>query len=267
MDTEETPDSLARTAEESAFPGASGRREESAVLSAATAPLREMPAHERPQERLERLGARALLDSELLAMLLRTGTQHENVVSVATRLVREAGSLLNLVNWTVDDFAGRNGIGRVKALQLVTVFEIARRVREQGKDATPLLDNPREVFAYFQDIVQGLGVEKCWVLCMDKKLRLIRCIEVTSGIADTTLIHPRAVFQPVLRLGASRAILVHNHPSGDPEPSKADIVATRQVREAAKVLGVDLADHVILGSPERDRGGNGWFSFKAAGLL
>ncbi|MDR1497687.1 MAG: DNA repair protein RadC [Puniceicoccales bacterium] len=232
-----------------------------------TVPLRETPVHERPQERLEKSGARVLKDEDLLAMLLRTGTQGENVMSVAKRLVHDAGSLLELVNWTRDDFAERRGIGRIKALQLETVFEIARRVREQRKEAAPLLETPQEVFNFFQDIIQGLIVEKCWVLCLDKKLRLIRCVEVSSGTADSALIHPREVFQPALRHGATRVILTHNHPSGDPEPSRADIASTRQMRDAAKVLGMELVDHIVLGLPQHDRCGQGWFSFRTAGIL
>ncbi|MDR2863957.1 MAG: DNA repair protein RadC [Puniceicoccales bacterium] len=229
-------------------------------------PLARLPSHERPQERLEKLGARALQDAELIAMLLRTGTAGENVLAVASRLVHEAGSLGGLVSWTRDDFARRRGIGRVKALQLVTVMEIARRILEQGKEASPVLDNPEVIYSFFQDIIQGLVVEKCWVLCLNSRYRLIRCEEITSGTAQSTLIHPRETFRAALRLGATAMVVVHNHPGGDPEPSRADMTSTRQLLEAAKVLDVELLDHVILGNPAIDRAGQGWFSFKKAGL-
>lgn len=232
-----------------------------------TASLASVPAHERPQERLEKLGARALQDAELIAMLLRSGTAGENVLAVASRLVHEAGSLGNLVGWTREDFATRRGIGPVKALQLVTVMEIARRIMEQGKEASPLLDSPAQVYPFFRDIIHGLDIEKCWVLCLNTRNRLIRCVEITSGIANSTLIHPREVFRPALRLGASAVIVAHNHPGGDPEPSKTDIVSTRQLRDAAKILGVEMLDHVILGNPAADARGQGWFSFKNAGLI
>lgn len=232
-----------------------------------TAPLRETPEHERPQERLEKHGARALGDAELLAMLLRSGTSGENVMSVASRLVHAAGSLRNLADWTYEDFAVHKGIGHVKALQLVTVMEIARRVREQAKEGAPRLDTPGCVADFFQDIVQGLCVEKCWVLCLNSRHRLVRCAEITSGTAQSTLMHPREVFRPALKLGATSIVLVHNHPSGDPEPSKADCTATRQLREAGKIIGVELVDHVILGDPANDRTNTGWFSFHQAGML
>ncbi len=229
--------------------------------------LSRMPAQDRPQERLEKLGPRALQDAELLAMLLRTGTAGEDVLSVAARLVHDAGSLANLVSWEAADFAERRGIGRVKALQLLTAMEIARRVREQTKVAAPLLDKPEHVYPFFHDIVQGLETEKCWVLCLNAKLRLIRCVEITSGTAENTLVAPREAFRPALKLGASVVILAHNHPSGDPTPSAPDMRLTRQLNEAAKILEITLADHVILGTEAGDPLRRGWFSFRAAGLL
>ena len=225
------------------------------------------PLHELPQERLERLGPRALHDAELLAMLLRSGTAGENVLSVATRLILDAGSLRNLVEWDREDFQERNGIGPVKALQLLTVMEIARRIREQDKDVEPILDTPAAVYQYFQDILPGIDVEKCWVLCLNTRHRLKRCVELTTGTMQSTLIHPREIFRQVFRFKATAVLIVHNHPGGDPEPSRSDFNATRQIVEAAKVLEVDFVDHIVLGSPEHDRAGQGWFSFRSAGML
>jgi len=226
-----------------------------------------LPDHERPQERLERLGAGALRDSELLAMLLRTGTAGEDVLRVAAGLLRDAGALGNLVRWTREDFQARRGIGRVKALQLETVMEIARRVVEQGRGANPLLDTPQAVADYFREVTPALDVEKCWVLCLDKRRRLLRSVEATKGTSDSTVINPRVVFRAAVANNATSVVVVHNHPSGDPEPSKADYAVTRRLREAADVVEVELLDHVVLGNPAVDRAGQGWFSFRAAGLL
>ncbi|MDR2981138.1 MAG: DNA repair protein RadC [Puniceicoccales bacterium] len=226
-----------------------------------------LPAHDWPRERLEKLGARSLQDAELIALLLRTGAPGEDVLSLSSRLMHDAGSLYNLVSWTIEDFRTKRGIGRVKAQQLITVMEVARRVVEQGKDASLLLDNPASVYAFFEDIARGLEVEKCWALCLNKKYRLIRCVEVTSGTASSTLVHPREVFRPALRLGSAAVVVVHNHPSGDPAPSRPDIAITRQLSESGRVLGIDLLDHVILGSEKNDPLRQGWFSFKNAGLL
>ena len=228
--------------------------------------LCEMSAHERPQERLEKLGARALRDAELIAMLLRTGTSGENVLTVSEGLVRRAGSLKALLAWSAEDFRKTRGLGRVKALQLTTVFEIARRVLADTSEE-PLIDGPDAVAALLAPDAFGLEVEKCWVLCLNVKHRLLRREEITSGIATASLLHPREVFRPALRHGAASVIVAHNHPSGDPAPSKADLDMTRRLADAAKILGVTLADHVILGRAEADPTGRGRFSFAEAGLL
>ena len=229
--------------------------------------LREMAATERPQERLQRLGASALSDTELLAMLLRSGTRGHDVLSVASRLLAEAGSLAQLIAWTEKDFRRLKGIGRIKALQLVTVTEIARRILTQAGGEAPVLDRPGIVFSYFQPIIAGLEVEKFWVLCLNRKSRLIKRVEVTSGIATAALAHPREVFREAIREAAVSIICVHNHPSGDPQPSPQDMHMTRQLREAAKTVAIELADHIVVGSPRNDPAGLGYYSFRAAGFL
>lgn len=225
-----------------------------------------LPERERPQERLERHGPRALRDAELLAMILRTGTAGENVLMVSEGLLRRAGSLKGLLQFSPEEFRATRGMGRVKALQLVTVCEIARRVLADASEA-PVLDAPDRVAEFLAPDAYGLQVEKCWVLCLNVKNRLLRREEVTSGTATASLLHPREVFRPALRHGAAAVIVAHNHPSGDPAPSKADLDMTRRLADAAKILGVTLADHVVLGRPEADPTGRGRFSFAEAGLI
>lgn len=226
-----------------------------------------MAVNERPQERLERHGAAALSDTELLAMLLRSGSRDQDVLSLSTRLISEAGSLAGLLTWKESEFTKLKGIGRVKALQLITVMEVARRILSQRGETPPVLDTPRSVFEHFAPIAAGLEVEKFWVLCLNRKNRLIRRVEVTSGTASSSLVHPREVFRDAIRLSASAIICVHNHPSGDPSPSKADIEITRQLREASKTVDIDLLDHIIVGSQMLDPSGQGFYSFSEAGLL
>jgi DNA repair protein RadC len=228
--------------------------------------LMEVAPHERPQERLEKYGPRALRDAELIAMLLRVGTTGENVLTVSEGLVRRAGSLKNLIAWTPEEFSKTRGLGRVKALQLTTVFEISRRILADESEA-PVLDGPDRVAEFLAPDAFALEVEKCWVLCLNVKNRLLRREEVTSGTATASLLHPREVFRPALRHGAAAVIVAHNHPSGDPAPSKADLDMTRRLADAAKILGVTLSDHVILGRREADPTGRGRFSFAEAGLL
>ncbi|MGC4073028.1 MAG: DNA repair protein RadC [Nibricoccus sp.] len=235
--------------------------------SPASSLLREMAASERPQERLQRLGPAALSDTELLAMLLRSGTRGHDVLSVATRLLAEAGSLAHLITWRETDFRRLKGIGRVKALQLLTVMEIARRILLQQASEDPILDRPALIAAHFDPITLGLQIEKFWVLCLNRKNRLIKRVEITSGIATASLAHPREVFREAIRESAVTIVCVHNHPSGDPQPSAQDMQVTRQLREAAKTVAIELADHVIVGRKINDPAGLGYYSFRAAGFL
>ncbi len=229
--------------------------------------LRDLAVGERPQERLERFGAAALSDTELLALLLRSGSRTMDVLTLAARLIAEGGSLSGLIGWAESDFRRLRGIGRVKALQLVAVMEVARRVVGQGPAEAPLLNRPELVFAYFQPVITGLAVEKLWILCLNRKNRLIKRVEITSGTATGSLVHPREVFRPAIREAATAVICVHNHPSGDPAPSSADLQVTRRLREAALAVDIELIDHVVLGTRGADPAGRGYYSFREAGLL
>lgn len=229
--------------------------------------LREIAVGERPQERLQRHGAAVLSDTELLAMLLRNGTRGQDVLTLSSRLVAEAGSLSGLVSWKENDFRQLKGIGRVKALQLLAVMEIARRVLGQQTEDTEQLSRPERVAVYFQALVAGLEVEKFWVLCLNRKNRLLKRVEITSGTATAALAHPREVFREAIREAASAVVCVHNHPSGDPAPSAADMQVTRQLREAARAVDIALLDHVILGRASADPLGRGYYSFRTGGLL
>ncbi len=229
--------------------------------------LKDLAVNERPQERLDLLGPSKLSDTELLAMLLRKGTAKRDVLSLSALLLKEAGSLHGLINWGKEDFTKIEGIGKVKALQLVAVLEIARRVIRGEQGESPLLDSPESVFNFALPITTGLAVEKFWTLCLNRKNRLIREIEVTSGTANSSLVHPREVFKEAIRLGASAIIVFHNHPSGDPAPSSADIQVTRRLREASRIMDIELIDHLIVGNPSQDPRRTGFYSFKDAGFL
>ena len=166
----------------------------------------ELAETERPQERLQRLGASALSETELLAMLLRSGSKGHNVLNIASEIINDAGSLSNLVSWDDSEFRRFKGIGKIKALQLVTVVEICRRVLAANNEANPVLDSPERIFEFMRSRTIGLEVEKFWSLCLDRKNRLIRSCEVTSGTASHSLVHPREVFREAIRHGASAII-------------------------------------------------------------
>ncbi|HKB57275.1 MAG TPA: DNA repair protein RadC [Lacunisphaera sp.] len=229
--------------------------------------VKDLAVSDRPQERLEKLGAAALSDTELLAMLLRSGSRGHNVITIAQRLIAEAGSFAALVKWNETDFRRLTGIGRVKALQLVTVMEVARRVLMHSNEAEAVFNRPELVLAHFSAQIAGLAVEKFWVLCLNRKNRLLKQVEITSGTATSSLAHPREVFREAIRHGATAVVCVHNHPSGDPAPSAADVQVTRQLREAAKTVDIELLDHVIVGRAAADPQGRGYYSFRESGVL
>ena len=229
--------------------------------------LGQLCVHEQPRERIERLGPSALRDEELLALLLRTGTSGRDVLHVAEALLLEAGSLASLASWSPADFTRIPGIGRIKALQLLSAVELSRRMQANAGRLPPFLRLPTDVLEHMAPLTRGLEVEKFWVLCLNTRHRLIRCIEATSGTATASLAHPREVFRDAIRLSATAVIVVHNHPSGDPQPSAADIQVTRQLREAARILNIDLVDHVVIGTPDADPSGRGLYSFHESGLL
>jgi DNA repair protein RadC len=188
-------------------------------------------------------------------------------MSLATRLIAEAGSLAGLIAWKEADYRRLRGIGHVKALQLIAVMEVARRVIGQQAGEAPLLNRAELVAAHLLPVAHGLEVEKFWVLCLNRKNRLLRRVEVTSGTANAALAHPREVFREAIREAASAVICVHNHPSGDPAPSAADIQITRLLRQAATTVDIELLDHVILGRASADPLGRGFYSFREAGVL
>lgn len=229
--------------------------------------LREMAESDRPQERLERLGAGALSDTELLALLLRSGSKEMDVLAVAHTLLAKAGSLGNLLKWSEADFRKVKGVGKVKAGQLLTVIEVARRILTQESVQEPVLDSAEKVYRLMLPWCAGLEVEKLWALLIDKKRRLIRRVEVSSGILDQTLAHPREIFREAIRQAAAGIILVHNHPSGDPAPSSADNRLTDVVKQAAGIVMIDLVDHVIIGTTDPTNARMPYYSYFDRGRL
>lgn len=229
--------------------------------------IKDMLASERPQERLEKLGVHSLSDRELLAMILRSGTPGIDVVTMCGEMLHAAGGMRNLLRWSAEDFQRIRGIGHVKALQLIALMDLAKRMLADEESQEAVYDSPEMVARHFRPRIAGAEVECFWVLCLDRKNRLLKEVEVTKGTATSCLAHPREIYRPAIKLNATAIIAVHNHPSGDPAPSRADIQVTRQLREAAKVIGIELTDHVIVGERQRDPQAIGFYSFQDAGLI
>lgn len=227
-----------------------------------------MAVSERPQNRLEHFGVAALSDTELLAMTLQgNGICPELALQLASRLIVAAGSVAGLLSWTPDDYRRMKGIGQLKGSQLAATAELARRMMLRSQPVAPLLNRADLVAAHLAPTAAGLDVEKFWVLCLNRKNRLLKQVEITTGTATAALAHPREVYRAAIRNSASAIICAHNHPSGDPSPSAPDVQVTRQLREAARAVDIELLDHVIVGRTDADPLGRGHFSFREAGML
>ena len=207
----------------------------------------------RPRELFLARGREAMRDEDLLAIILRTGTRGCNVLELSSMLLRHYGTLRELGKATVEELIAAKfpGLNKVKAIEIASVLELARRIAEE----TELGDKPLAEPAHIVRIVTPYLLDACqeylFVFPLDRRCRLIgrRPILISQGLADATLIHPREVFRSCIRLSAVHAIIAHNHPSGDPAPSAEDIRSTRQLIEAGKIIDIRLLDHVIIGAP------------------
>jgi DNA repair protein RadC len=215
--------------------------------------IKDLPDSERPRERLVEQGADALKTSELIAILLRTGLKGASAIQVAEQLLQKFVTLDNLSRATLADLRKVKGIGRDKAIALQSAFTLARRMAaEIGREA-PLLDNPGSIADLLREQNRAYQVEHFQVVLLNTRRRLISVENVSQGTLDTILVHAREVFKSAIAASASALVLVHNHPSGDPTPSEADIKVTRDLIRAGQVLKIDVLDHVILGRRTEQR--------------
>ncbi|MDR3456635.1 MAG: DNA repair protein RadC [Verrucomicrobiae bacterium] len=215
--------------------------------------LKDQPVSERPRERLVARGPDALTHAELIAILLRTGLKGTNVVQVGQNLLQKFGSLNALALASVDEVCAIPGIGRDKAATLVAAFALARRMEQERREDSPVLDNPATVVSYMRESNRLRNVESFQVLLLNTRKRLIRVEEITEGTLDTLLVHPREVFRAAIVANAAGIVLVHNHPSGDPTPSEADVKVTRDLIRAGQLLKIEVVDHVIIGRATAER--------------
>jgi DNA repair protein RadC len=223
--------------------------------------LRELPRAERPRERLRTLGAQALSSSELLAILIGTGTSGRSALAVAhDALARTDGSLRRLSAQPVAALTAVPGLGNVRAVVIHAALELGRRLAAESRDEGAPLRSPRDVWAAFAPRLEDLPVEEFHVAVLDAQHRLERDITITRGILNSSLVHPREVFREAIAERAAAIILIHNHPSGDPTPSADDRAITTQLVAAGRLLDIPVADHLIIG---RGR----YLSFAEAGLL
>jgi len=212
-----------------------------------TSLIREMPVNERPRERLAKHGPGSLKTSELLAILFRTGTRRQNAVEIAERLLNDFGSISALSRATTDELRKCAGIGKVKAIEIQAAFELGRRLEAEGNFKNPVIKSARDVARLMMPEMQSLDREHFKILLLNTKNHVTQVHTVSVGSLNASVVHPRECFRPAIAAQAAAVILVHNHPSGDPEPSVEDISLTRRLIAAGDLLGIKVLDHVIIG--------------------
>jgi DNA repair protein RadC len=226
--------------------------------------IRELPAEDRPREKLLQRGASALTDRELLAILLRTGVKGANAVEVGGQLLQRYKTLSGLCQCSADQLAAIHGVGLAKAVQLAAAFELGRRLAKETVTREKI-DSPELVNEFFGAEMRAMQTESLRVLLLDTRYRLIEAKQISVGSVNESIAHPREIFRPAIMASAYAVIVAHNHPSGDPTPSAADHSLTRRLAEVAELLQIKLLDHVIIGSPAEGR--SAYFSFKEAGVI
>lgn len=209
--------------------------------------IRELADDERPRERLLRHGPEVLGDAELVAILLGSGVPGENVVDLARRMIDSAGGLAGLVRADARALQRTRGLGPAKAAQVIAAVELGRRAGRLDPDSRPQLTTPEAVFALMGPLFTGKTKEQLYVLALDTRGRLVGSPVAIEGGVSSVSIRAAEVFREPVVLEATSAILVHNHPSGDPRPSPQDAAVTRDLAAAGEMLGVSLLDHVVIG--------------------
>jgi len=224
--------------------------------------IREIPKENRPYEKCLRIGAQALTDEELLAIVIRTGTNGESSYTLANKILSFKGdrNLTNLFHMSINELCQIKGVGKVKAVQIQCICELSRRI--SMTQASKLLDfnKPVTVATYYMESMRHSEVEQMIVVFLDNKSRKITDKIMFSGTVNKSLASPREIFIEALKCNAVNIILLHNHPSGDATPSRDDMIATQRIKEAGNLIGINLLDHIVLGDKR-------YTSFKETGIL
>lgn len=224
--------------------------------------MKTLPELERPYEKCERLGAGSLSDAELLAVLLRTGSRGENVLDLSRRILYYAGEdgILGIHHFTIERLKRMKGIGRVKAVQMVCISEFAKRLAKARACEMLQFTCPASIAKYYMEDMRHERQEVMKLLMLNSKSRLIGESDISKGTVNASLITPRELFIEALQKNAVSIIILHNHPSGDPSPSREDRLITERIRQAGDLIGIELLDHIVIGN-------NCYISFSEQGLL
>ena len=222
--------------------------------------MKAVAPHDRPREKLERLGVSALGDNELIALVLGSGSRDLDALALANHLLAFATGIHGLTRLSPGELRRVGGIGRARAAQLLAAVELGRRTLTRGGNDRPRLNQPGELAQLLLPQYGSLSVEQFGVVLLDTKCRLLRIKIVSVGSVDTSVVHPREVFREATAASAAHIVLFHNHPSGDPTPSPDDIALTGRLVQAGWIMGIEVVDHLILAEQS-------YYSFAREGIV
>lgn len=222
--------------------------------------IKELPADERPREKMKERGAQALGNSELLAILLRTGNFQESALRIAENLLDRQGGLAGFGNATMEEFEQVKGVGEAKAITVMAAIELGRRVTTLAPTERVIIRTPDDVAALLMPRFRYETKESFIAILLSTKNHVLKTPVISVGSLNASIVHPRELFREAINASAATVILAHNHPSGDPAPSPEDVSLTRKLVEAGKLLDIPVLDHIILGDGK-------YISFKEKGIL
>lgn len=209
--------------------------------------LSNIPKEERPIEKLLFNGPKSLSDAELLAIILRTGTRGENIISLSNRVLSKFNGLDGLLDIDINEITSIKGIKNIKASQILAIAELFRRLNNIKLNKSNQIKSPSDIAKFLMNNMMGLKQEVLKLVMLDTKNTIISVEEVFKGTLNSSIVHPREIFKEAIRKSSSNIIICHNHPSGDPTPSKEDVNITLRLKECGKIIGIDLLDHIIVG--------------------
>lgn len=210
--------------------------------------LKEYPSELQPRERLYQLGVQALSDRELLALLLGTGIRGKTALDVAEEILAKNQGFKGLAGLTLEELACFDGVGPAQAAKILATIEIGKRISLRGGELRPIIHSPEDVSSLVMEEMRHYDREHFKTLLLNTKNHVINIETISIGNLNSSLVHPRELFKSAIKRSAAAVILVHNHPSGDPRPSREDINITKRLIEAGSILGIEVLDHIIIGN-------------------
>lgn len=215
-------------------------------MSNQSVPINEWPEQDRPREKLIEKGVSALTDAELLAILINTGTKNLSAVDIAKNLLNHFGNLDNFSRTSIKELTEKDGLGDAKAVTLIAAIELGRRIEASLPDKKIVIRSPEDAAKYFGYKYSNEKQEIFSILLLDTSNQVIRHIEISKGTLNQSITHPREVFAKAIEYFANTIILMHNHPSGNLNPSKEDIALTERMQKAGEIIGIKVVDHIII---------------------